>query len=96
MVIFVSGDPHWAEFMAKRMPASEVWGAEQTLYEVTASGIPQNLPGFYLNSNRFNIFIAVIQIWIVNTLKAACPECQPSRGGTFQPELSVPLHLQRH
>ena len=53
MVIFVSGDPHWAEFMAKRMPASEVWGPEQTLYEVTASGIPQNLPGFYLNSNRF-------------------------------------------
>ena len=48
----MSGDPHWAELMAKRMPASEVWGPEQTLYEVTASGIPQNLPGFYLNSNR--------------------------------------------
>ena len=54
-MIFVSGDPHWAEFMAKRMPASEVWGPEQTLYEVTASGIPQNLPGFYLNSNRSQV-----------------------------------------
>ena len=49
----MSGDPHWAEFMAKRMPASEEWGPEQTLYEVTASGIPQNWPGTVLNSNRF-------------------------------------------
>ena len=56
LVIFVSGDPHWAEFMAKRMPASDVWGPEQTLYEVTASGVPQNWPGFFLNSNRFVIF----------------------------------------
>ena len=48
----MSGDPHWAEFMAKRMPASEEWGPEQTLYEVTASGIPQDWPGYYLNSNR--------------------------------------------
>ena len=55
-IIFVSGDPHWAEFMAKRMPASDVWGPEQTLYEVTASGVPQNWPGFFLNSNRFVIF----------------------------------------
>lgn len=27
-VIFVYCDPHWAEYMAKRMPASEVWGPE--------------------------------------------------------------------
>ena len=75
MVIFVSGDPHWAEFMAKRMPASDVWGPEQTLYEVTASGIPQNLPGFYLNSNRSHKF----QKWDVTNsfgvMKVACQKC---------------------
>ena len=52
LVIFVSGDPHWAEFMVKRMPDSDQWGPSQILYEVTASGVPQNWPGFYLNSNR--------------------------------------------
>ena len=52
LVMFVSGDPHWAELMAKRMPDSEQWGPSQVLYEVTASGVPQDWPGFYLNSNR--------------------------------------------
>ena len=52
VVMFVSGDPHWAELMAKRMPDSEVWGPSQVLYEVTASGVPQDWQGFYLNSNR--------------------------------------------
>ena len=51
-VIFVSGDQHWAELMAKRMPESEEWGPTQVLYEVTASGVPQDWTGFYLNSNR--------------------------------------------
>ena len=50
--MFVSGDPHWAELMVKRMPESEEWGGTQVLYEVTASGVPQDWPGFYLNSNR--------------------------------------------
>ena len=75
MVVFVSGDVHWAEFHAKRMPDSSQWGPSQVphlhylhistvsllsilstylqvLYEVTASGVPQNWPGFWLNSNR--------------------------------------------
>ena len=52
LIIFVSGDPHWAELMAKRMPESEQWGPTQVLYEVTASGVPQDWTGFYLNSNR--------------------------------------------
>jgi len=52
LVIFVSGDPHWAEFMAKKMPESDQWGPSQILYEVTASGVPQDWPGWYLNSNR--------------------------------------------
>ena len=39
LVIFVTGDQHWAELMAKRMPESERWGPAQVLYEVTASGV---------------------------------------------------------
>ena len=38
IIIFVSGDQHWAELMAKRMPDSLDYGPAQTLYEVTASG----------------------------------------------------------
>ena len=51
-MLFVSGDVHYAELMAKRMPSSSEWGSSQILYELTASGIPQNWPGFWLNSNR--------------------------------------------
>ena len=51
-MIFVSGNPHWAELMVKKMPDSDQWGPSQVLYEVTASGIPQNWPGWYTNSNR--------------------------------------------
>ena len=51
-VIFVSGDQHWAELMAKRMPESEEWGPTQVLYEVTASGVPRNWPYNEANSNR--------------------------------------------
>ena len=29
LVVFVSGDPHWAELMVKRMPESEEWGPTQ-------------------------------------------------------------------
>jgi len=52
LIIFVSGDPHWAELMVKRMPESESWGPSQVLYEMTASGVPQDWPGFFVNSNR--------------------------------------------
>ena len=38
MIIFVSGDQHWAELMAKEMPSSLDFGPAQTMYEVTASG----------------------------------------------------------
>ena len=38
MIIFTSGDQHWAELMAKEMPSSLDFGPAQTLYEVTASG----------------------------------------------------------
>ena len=55
LVMFVTGDPHWAEFMAKRMPDSDQWGPGQVVYEVTASGVPQDWPGFYLNSNRLRV-----------------------------------------
>ena len=38
IIVFASGDQHWAELMAKRMPDSLDYGPAQTLYEVTASG----------------------------------------------------------
>ena len=74
-VIFVSGDQHWAELMAKRLPSSDQFGHSQTVsrtasvstlsiawlhslvlctqvYEVTASGVPQNYDEDIGNSNR--------------------------------------------
>ena len=51
-IVFVSGDQHWAELHAKRLPASDAAGAAQVVYEVTASGIFQNVPGAVENSNR--------------------------------------------
>jgi len=52
MIIFVSGDQHWAELMAKEMPSSLDYGPARTLYEVTASGLYQNFNKFIPNSNR--------------------------------------------
>jgi len=52
VVIFVSGDQHWAELMAKKMPQSEAFGPSQTLYEVTASGVPRHFNYDIVNSNR--------------------------------------------
>ena len=54
-VIFVSGDQHWAELMAKAMPASDQWGPSQVLYEVTASGVPQHFEEDLWNSNRLRV-----------------------------------------
>ena len=51
-VIFVSGDQHWGELMAKRMPDSPNFGSSQVLYEITSSGIYQNWSGMDGNSNR--------------------------------------------
>jgi len=52
VVIFVSGDQHWAELMAKKVPESDNFGHSQTLYEVTASGVPQSFNYDIVNSNR--------------------------------------------
>mmetsp|Transcript_10910 Transcript_10910/g.15360 ORF Transcript_10910/g.15360 Transcript_10910/m.15360 type:complete len:191 (+) Transcript_10910:210-782(+) len=54
-IIFISGDQHWGEIMAKKMPAHDVFGDSQILYEVTASGIDQNYPYDNYNSNRVRI-----------------------------------------
>jgi len=51
-VIFVSGDQHWAELMAKKMPESAEFGPSQVLYEVTASGVPRLFNYDIINSNR--------------------------------------------
>ena len=51
-VIFVSGDQHWGELMAKRMPKSKRFGRSQVLYEVTSSGIYQHWKSMDRNSNR--------------------------------------------
>ena len=57
VVIFVSGDQHWGEIMAKQMPpipnSDKLVGRPQMLYEVTASGIYQHWSYDVLNSNRF-------------------------------------------
>jgi alkaline phosphatase D len=60
-VIFISGDQHWAEIMAKKMPGSPSGGAPQTLYEVTASGIDQNWPYTVANTNRVRVRTADFQ-----------------------------------
>ena len=41
-VIFISGNAHFGDILAKRIPFSEKWGASQNLYEVVSSGIGQN------------------------------------------------------
>ena len=56
-IIFVSGDQHWGEIMAKQMPpiykVNDDLGEPRMLFEVTASGIYQNWPHPIENSNRF-------------------------------------------
>jgi len=55
-IVFVSGDQHWAEIQAKRMPFDEkAGGAEQILYEVTASGIDQRWQVDVDNPNRVRV-----------------------------------------
>jgi len=53
-IIFISGDQHWAEIMAKKMPPTSTMQS-QVLYEVTASGIDQNWPMSIPNSNRVRV-----------------------------------------
>ena len=56
-IIFVSGDQHWGEIMAKEMPqiknVPSCYGRPQMLYEITASGIFQDWKTDVPNSNRF-------------------------------------------
>lgn len=54
-IIFVSGDQHWAELMAKEIPASAEFGPSVVLYEVTASGIDQNWNEAIYNANRLRV-----------------------------------------
>lgn len=54
-IVFISGDQHWAEIMAKRMPASDVFGPSVVLHEVTASGIDQSWDETILNANRLRL-----------------------------------------
>ena len=53
-VIFMSGDQHWAEIMAKEVPARSNQPAV-TVYEVTASGIDQNWNAIIPNPNRVRL-----------------------------------------
>ena len=57
VIIFVSGDQHWGEIMAKEMPqipnVDEKLGKPQMLYEITASGVYQKWREDILNSNRY-------------------------------------------
>lgn len=51
-IVFISGDQHWAEISAKVMPADPVYGTQQVLHEVTASGIEQRFNFAVINDNR--------------------------------------------
>ena len=57
-IIFVSGDQHWGEIMAKKMPPipkiDEQLGKSQMLYEITSSGIFQKWNYKVPNMNRFD------------------------------------------
>mmetsp|Transcript_36137 Transcript_36137/g.44212 ORF Transcript_36137/g.44212 Transcript_36137/m.44212 type:complete len:514 (+) Transcript_36137:425-1966(+) len=54
-VIFVSGNAHMGEIMAKRMPESFVGGSATTLYEVTASGVGKMKYSPYPNAHRVRV-----------------------------------------
>jgi len=51
-IVFVTGDQHWAELMAKEMPESEAYGPSKVLYEVTGSGVYQDFNYDIPNGNR--------------------------------------------
>lgn len=55
-IIFVSGDQHWGELLEKSIPASPTYGAQATVYEITASGFGQNWPYDIANPNRLRIW----------------------------------------
>ena len=56
-VIFMSGEQHWGELMAMKIPedAGGDGGAAQVVYEVTASGIDQNWIEDIDNSHRVRV-----------------------------------------
>lgn len=54
LVVFASGDQHWAELQRKEIPA-DVHRAV-TVYEVTASGINQNWQSGEKNANRYPVW----------------------------------------
>mmetsp|Transcript_15451 Transcript_15451/g.23322 ORF Transcript_15451/g.23322 Transcript_15451/m.23322 type:complete len:779 (+) Transcript_15451:122-2458(+) len=54
-IVFISGDQHWAEIMAKKMPASDEFGPSVVLHELTASGIDQHWNEPVDNSNRLRV-----------------------------------------
>ena len=55
-VIFISGNAHFGDILAKRMPKHDKWGESQTFFEVVSSGIGQN-PRFkyYPNAARVRL-----------------------------------------
>jgi len=56
VVIFLSGNLHFGDLLAKRMPESSVWGASQVLYEVVSSGIGQKARNWaYRNAARIRL-----------------------------------------
>mmetsp|Transcript_39738 Transcript_39738/g.93064 ORF Transcript_39738/g.93064 Transcript_39738/m.93064 type:complete len:1153 (-) Transcript_39738:1378-4836(-) len=54
-VIFVSGNQHWGEIMAKKMPANTDVGSARIFYEVVASGIDRSRDYSWPNSNRVRL-----------------------------------------
>lgn len=54
-IIIISGEMHWGEMMAKKMPAAAGVGESQVIYEITASGIDTNFPYADPNANRLKV-----------------------------------------
>uniref|UniRef100_A0A7S1FYM2 Fibronectin type-II domain-containing protein n=1 Tax=Corethron hystrix TaxID=216773 RepID=A0A7S1FYM2_9STRA len=54
-VFFLSGNMHWGEILAKKMPEDPKVGKSQTFYEVTASGIGVNRKYHWPQTNRVRL-----------------------------------------
>jgi len=53
--VFLSGNMHFGEIMAKRMPEDPVSGPERMFYELTASGVEYNRKVEHPNSSRVRL-----------------------------------------
>ena len=80
MVVFVSGDVHWAEFHAKRMPASSQWGPSQVPHP-HISTVSTHIYSIWSINSIFIIYI--IYRCCTRSRPRACPRIGPASGSTL-------------